>query len=299
MSKKNKVLFITNPVSGINDNKSITQTISNKLDSHGIKFDVIYTPHKGYAKDYVYHMDSALYDSILILGGDGTINEILNGILSRTDDYLPTFGFLPGGTGNSVLHDLAYLNPIVALKPLLNHRIKYIDVMTLQFKNFIEYSINILGWGLVADIAIFAEKLRFIGQSRYDIASLYHILQLKARDCTLIIDNQKYSDQYLFVLIHNTIHTGKGMKAAPKAKLDDGLIDVVMVNKDANRLQLLKLLSRLSDGSHIKSEYVQYIQAKTIQLIPGINEAVNIDGDVKYNTPVNISVLQKKLPIFY
>ena len=89
------------------------------------------------------------------------------------------------------------------------------------------------------------------------------------------------------------------MKAAPKAKLDDGLLDVVAVNKEANRFQLLQLLSRLSDGSHIKSKYVHYFQAKSIQLIPEIHESVNIDGDVKHNTPVKISVLKKKLPIFY
>ena len=299
MSQQNKVLFIINPVSGVKDNKSIAQIISNELYNHKIKFDIIYTTHQGYAKNYVYAMDSTLYNSILILGGDGTINEILNGILSRTDGYLPTFGFLPGGTGNSVLHDLEYLDPLSALSPIINQRIKHIDVMALQLKSCIEYSINILGWGLVADIACFAEKLRFIGQSRYDIASLYYILRLKSRHCMLILDNKKYNDQYLFILIHNTIHTGKGMKAAPKAKLDDGLIDVVAVNQDANRFQLLQLLSRLSDGSHIKSKYVQYFQAKSLQLIPEFHEAVNIDGDVKHNTPVTISVLEKKLPIFY
>ena len=156
-----------------------------------------------------------------------------------------------------------------------------------------------MGWGLVSDIAILAEKLRSIGQFRYNLASLYYILKLKHRDCKIIIDNQKYIDQYIFVLIQNTIHTGKGMKAAPKASLNDGLIDIILVNKEANRFQLVKLLSKLFDGSHIESKYVQYIQAKSIALIPNKNEAVNIDGDVKYNTPVKISVIEKKLPIYY
>tara|TARA_B100000029_G_scaffold512622_1_gene609793 strand:+ start:860 stop:1762 length:903 start_codon:yes stop_codon:yes gene_type:complete len=295
----NKVLFIINPVSGIKDNYAIGQAIGNQLNSHNIQFDVLYTTHAGHAKEYVHTIDANLYDSILILGGDGTINEILNGILLRLDGYLPIFGFLPGGTGNSVLHDLEYLDPITALKPVLNHKTKYIDVMALKFNNLIEYSINILGWGLVADIALFAEKLRFLGQSRYDIASLYYILKLQSRSCTLILDNKQYSDEYLFILVHNTIHTGKGMKAAPKARLDDGLIDVLVINKDVNRLQLLQLLSRLSTGSHIKSRYVKYFQVANVELIPNIDEGVNIDGDVKYITPVKISVLHKKLPIFY
>ena len=295
---KNKILFIINPVSGVKDNSVIGQTISNKLNEHSLIFKMIYTNHPGHAKEYVHTMDATLYDSILILGGDGTINEVLNGILSRTDSYLPTFGFLPGGTGNSVLHDLDFLDPIEALEPIINHRVKYIDVMSLQFNKLIEYSINILGWGLVTDIALFAEKLRFLGRSRYDIASLYYIIKLQSRLCTLVLDNQQYSDEYLFVLVHNTIHTGKGMKAAPKAKLDDGLMDVLIINKDVNRLQLLQLLSRLSNGSHITSNYVQYFQVANVELIPNIDEGVNIDGDVKHTTPVKISVLHKKLPNF-
>ena len=195
--------------------------------------------------------------------------------------------------------DLEYLDPISALQPMIHDNIKYIDVMALQFQDFVEYSINILGWGLVSDIASFAEKIRFFGQLRYDIASLYSILKLKKRDCTIIINDTKYHDKYLFILIQNTIHTGKGMKAAPKAKLDDGLIDIVLVNKEVNRFQLIQLLSKLFNGSHIKSKYVQYMQVKNIELIPAIDEAINIDGDVKHTTPVKIAVLEKKLPIYY
>ena len=171
--------------------------------------------------------------------------------------------------------------------------------MTFQFSNFIEYSINILGWGLVSDIAILAEKLRFLGSSRYNIASIYYILQFKKRLAKLIINNQEYENQYLFLLIQNTVHTGKGMQAAPKAKLDDGFLDIILVDHTINRIQLMLLLPKLFTGTHIHSKYVQYKQVKNIELIPKINEAVNIDGDVKNNTPVKISILEKKLPIYY
>jgi len=299
MLKNNHILFIVNPISGIKNNQVIAKQIIQILNDNHITVDTIYTKHKNYAKEYILNMKNPLYTSILILGGDGTINEILNGILLRKDRYLPIFGFLPGGTGNSVLHDLNYLDPISALAPILNNSIKYIDVMSLTFNHHVEYSINILGWGLVSDIAILAEKLRFIGQIRYDLASLYYIMKLKARDCQLIIDNKLYHDKYIFILIQNTIHTGKGMKAAPNAILDDGLIDIVFVNQAANRFELIKLLAKLSSGTHIQSEYVQYKQVHKIKLLPTVNEAVNIDGDVKNQTPVEVSVLSKKLPIYY
>ena len=299
MLRNNHILFIINPISGIKNNQVIAKQIIQILNDNHIVVDTIYTKYKNDAKEYVLSMNNPSYASILILGGDGTINEILNGILLRKDGYLPTFGFLPGGTGNSVLHDLNYLDPISALAPILNNTIKYIDVMSLTFKHHVEYSINILGWGLVSDIATLAEKLRFIGQMRYDIASLYYIMKLKTRDCQLVLDNQLYHDKYIFILIQNTIHTGKGMKAAPDAILDDGLIDIIFVNEAANRFELIKLLAKLSSGTHIQSEYVQYKQVHKIKLLPAVNEAVNIDGDVKNQTPVEVSVLPKKLPIYY
>ena len=297
MSNKS-FLFIVNPVSGVKDNLAISKIVLNILNQSNIDTNVIYTTHKGHAKEYITALNQPTYHSIIVLGGDGTINEVINGLLLRQDKYLPKLCFLPGGTGNSVLHDLQYLDPISALEPIFNNSIKYIDVMALQFKNFIEYSINILGWGLVSDIAILAEKLRMIGSVRYNLASLYYILKLQSRHCTINIDGKKYQDNYLFILIHNTIHTGKGMKAAPNAKLDDGFLDIVLINSDVSRLQLIQLLSKLYDGSHIDSEYVKYFPAQNIELIPKEDEAVNIDGDVKYKTPVKISVLEKKLPIY-
>ena len=98
MLNNDKILFIVNPISGVKNNRFVANTVIKVLDQHQISFDIIYTPNQGYAKTYVYNMDAKLYRSLLILGGDGTINEILNGILSREDGYLPTFGFLPGGT---------------------------------------------------------------------------------------------------------------------------------------------------------------------------------------------------------
>ena len=89
------------------------------------------------------------------------------------------------------------------------------------------------------------------------------------------------------------------MQAAPKAKLDDGLLDIILVDHTIYRIQLMLLLPKLFNGTHINSQYVQYKQIKNIELRPKINEAVNIDGDVKNNTPVKISILNKKLPIFY
>ena len=100
------------------------------------------------------------------------------------------------------------------------------------------------------------------------------------------------------ILILNTIHTGKGMKAAPNAKIDDGLIDIILLPSKISRIELLKLLPKLFTGKHILSEYVEYVTAKTIQLYPENNEILNIDGEIKSKTPVSISVIPQKFIIY-
>ena len=88
------------------------------------------------------------------------------------------------------------------------------------------------------------------------------------------------------------------MMAAPKARLNDGLLDVVIISKEISRLQLMKLLSQIFTGTHINSKYVQYHQVKQIDLQPDYNEILNIDGELKGTTPLSIEVSSKKLCIY-
>ena len=96
----------------------------------------------------------------------------------------------------------------------------------------------------------------------------------------------------------NTIHTGAGMKAAPKAKLDDGLIDLIVIRSGVRRTRLLKVLPKLFDGSHINEPEVEYYQTSTFSLIPQIDEILNIDGEILGSTPIKVSMLSNAIEIF-
>ena len=86
--------------------------------------------------------------------------------------------------------------------------------------------------------------------------------------------------------------------AAPRAKIDDGLLDIIILNKDISRLKLLKLLPLLFKGEHIKSSSVDYKTAKRIELHPKTDEILNIDGEIKNYTPISISVLKNELSFY-
>ena len=294
----NKALFIINPVSGVRNSLTIFNSIKQKFIQNKITFDTLVTEYKNHALEYLYTVDKSAYDSIFAIGGDGTYHEIINGILKRKDNYNPTLGFIPGGSGNSLMHDFNCLDPNEASDKILNLNVKKLDVMELQFADKKEYAFNILGWGMATDIGLLAEKIRWVGPSRYTVASLIEILKLNKRSATIIIDGKEYLNEYIFLLICNTIYTGNAMMAAPNARVDDGLLDVVILNKEISRIELLKLLPTLFKGEHLKSPYVDYKIAKKIELKPRNDEILNIDGEIKNYTPVKIKILKHKLSIY-
>ena len=298
MSPNSSYLLIINPVSGRKSGQKNAQLIIDYFKKHNISLTIFFTKHKGHAKQYLYNLNANLFSHLIIYGGDGTFNEVINGLLSRLDNYQPTLGFLPGGSGNSVMYHLQKLNLYEACDTIINKKVKTIDVMQIEYQNSIEYSINMLGWGMVTDIGILSESLRWLGLMRYNIASLFHIMRRKDRYAKLIIDGIDYSANYLFVLIANTKYTGKGMIVAPNASLYDNLLDLIIVENNINKIQLMKLLPQLFTGKHINSKYVTYQQVSKLQIIPNKDESLNIDGEIYGSSPVKIQISEKKLSIY-
>jgi len=296
--KTKDTLLIINPISGKQDGKSKIIFFNNYFKNGKINLDIFCTKYKGHAKEYVRNLNNQKFANIIVYGGDGTFNEVINGILYRDDQYLPKLGFLPGGSGNSVMYHLNKLCIIDACDMILKNKTKQIDVIEITYKDTTEYSINIVGWGMVTDIGNLAERMRWLGTIRYNVASLFYILNIKNRYADIVIDGISCSDNYLFVLIANTKYTGKGMMIAPNAKINDGLIDLIVVKNNINKIQLMRLLPQLFSGEHIHSKYVEYRQISELRIIPNINESLNIDGEIYGFTPVRVRVLNKKLSIY-
>ena len=293
-----KVLIIYNPVSGTKSNKAMISQLLNYYKLNNINYFLLKTEYKNHAKEFCANNSLAEYDDLIICGGDGTFNEVINGVVINKNKKNPRLGFLPGGTGNSFMHDLNAVEPNKAINKIIKNNSDTLDILKLTYNNKTIYSFNIVGWGLVTDILILAEKMRFLKSIRYNVASLFYILTAKGKKIKFIIDNNKiYNEKYLFILICNTIHTGKGMKAAPKAKFNDGQLDIVSVKSQISFFQLIKLFTKIFTGKHIHSPFVNYINAQTINLIPENNEVLNVDGDAKGGTPVKIEILKNKLSI--
>ena len=291
---------IYNPISGNGKSHYIVKYLQKDLNNNNIQYKVYKSDYSGHIKDLCLNKK---FNNFIVIGGDGTFNEAINGFMNRNNIDNITVGFLPGGTGNSFMHDLNAKSYQKAIKKILHGRSKKIDVLKLNMKSNngkqnTKYSLNIVGWGLVSDINILADKLRFLGGIRYNIASLYYIFNKKIRKAKVTIDQIIKKKNYLFVMCLNTIHTGKGMKAAPDAKLDDGLLDIIILNANISKIQLLRLLPKLFTGKHIYSKKVDYLQAKSLEINSESKDMLNIDGENKYYTPISITVIPKAINIF-
>ena len=138
--------------------------------------------------------------------------------------------------------------------------------------------------------------MRWLGSARYTVASLIKILSNPTIKAKVIANGKEVNAEFCFLFACNTRYTGKAMKMAPMASLTDGKIDFLIVKK-VSRLALLGLFPKVFSGKHMDSPLLQYIQTSHLKIETEKPEIVNIDGEIKGNTSLEILMHPRKLKI--
>jgi len=293
-----KFIVIVNPFSGKKQGSEIFNKIKKKFDSKNIDLNLITTEFPGHAEKIIKDYNLENYNGILIIGGDGTFHEIVNGVFNRRDKKKIPIGIIPGGTGNSFMLDLGITEPNVAVDKILMKKTRFIDVIKLNMGQTVKYSINLVGWGMITDIGFTAENLRWMGNARYTISAIIQIFFKNYRKAEFEVNGKKSVKDFMFVVGCNSINVGKGMRMAPKAKLDDGLMDIIVVESNISRIRLLSVLPKLFKGTHIDEPEVQYYQSNKFSLIPDNYDSLIIDGEMIGKTPILAEVIPNSIEIF-
>ena len=290
---KMKLYLFVNPYSGGGKGQAAHEAVMPPFDKAGMDLEVIQTTHSGHPKELTNTLDLNGFDGLCAIGGDGTLGEVVNGLLSREDGEQIPLGFIPGGSGNSYIRDMDMLDPVKAVENIIHGTPRKMDVVKLTFQNDLSpmYVFNIIGWGMVTDIGIQAENIRWLGESRYTLMSVVEVMKNRSYKARLLLDDKDISDEFSFVIFCNTIHTGKGMKMAPLAKLDDGLVDVVVVRHVWKRREILTMMPKIFNGSHTQHPAVEYFQVKKFSLAPEKDDILNINGEIIGSTPVKGKVI--------
>ena len=287
--------FVVNPSGGTRRGLEVLKKVKPVFAAAELQVHV--TKHAGQAAELADTLDLSDCDGLCLIGGDGTLHEIVNGLMKRKANVTVPLGIIPGGTGNSVAQHFECIDPVESARRIVAGNIQPLDVIRVRMGDEVDYCVNIVGWGAVVDINRTAEKLRDLGPSRYALAAIPNILRAKRRQAKLVIDGRENQGNFLFVAACNTKYTGKGMQLAPKANPGDGMLDLVVV-RHASRRQMLKLFQKVFDGSHIALPYVEYHQVSSFSIESKDIDCLNLDGELKGNTPVSVDVIPRALKVF-
>ncbi len=291
-----KLYLVVNPHGGKCRGNAILEKVKPIFETAEIELVIKSTRYAGHARAMINSLDLTGFDGFCAIGGDGTMHELVNGLLTRSDNKRIPIGLITGGTGNSFMHDLDCLDPIVAAKRIITGRKRKLDIARVDAAGEIIYGFNIVGWGLPTDINLLAEKMRWLGGQRYNVASLIEVLKNTRRLARISMDDRKVAGDYGFILGCNTIHTGNAMKMAPLAQIDDGLIDLIIVRK-ASRFKLLKLFTKIFKGGHVGDPVVVYHQVKEFSIVPLEDHILNIDGELVGSTPIHVKMLPGEIDV--
>ncbi len=292
MSKK--FLCTMNPKSGTHKAAKMLSALRNDFPDD--VFIVLESKSAGYFTRFIDDTILADIDAVLVLGGDGTMHDVVNALHINNKLNIPVLLF-PAGSGNAFNHDFDSLTYKKAADRLRQFRIMEIDLMQITYNDQSCISFNMIGWGLVNDISHLAEDMRWLGPARYTASSVIGLLPNPSSHLKVKLDDDiEYDEDFSFVLILNTKHTGKGMKMAPYADLQDGLMDVLLVRKTSLK-NLLVLFPSIYSGKHVNSKYLEYRQVKSISLDSDSIQQLTIDGEIKGNAPLEVRMLEQKLAI--
>ncbi|MDP3580392.1 MAG: diacylglycerol kinase family lipid kinase [Ignavibacteria bacterium] len=294
-----KVFYINNPAAHGGKGAKYFSLIKNELDKNNISYEAVETKYAGHGTELVNNLDFTKYDALVVSGGDGTLFETINGYFANKSAKRIPIGVIPIGRGNAFARDID-LHPENwkdAVKAVAVGKTKFVDVGLFKTNNKQFYFINILGFGFVTDVAKTAFKLRAMGHLSYILGVLYRTISLKEYKLKMEADGKVYERENVFAEISNTRYTGKDFFMAPAAIIDDGLLDITLLNK-LSRIRLLQALPKIFTGDHVKMNEVECFKAKHIKIETEPRKLLTPDGQLMESTPIEIECLPKAIEVF-
>ena len=286
-----KGLFIINPSSG----KQNIDSMLREICSH---VDVFYTKGKDDAKNRAAELKPGDYDFVVSVGGDGTLNEVTNGLI-LSESNIP-MAIISAGTVNDFATYMKLPQTADGFCQMIkDFQTKKVDVGRVNN----EYFINVLAAGMLTDIAykVPKDKKAVLGKMAYYLEGVKEFPKQLSQNMTLTFNSKEYSgtEDIMLFLVANSKSVGGFADAAPLASVSDGYLDVMIIKKMALLTEAPDLIFKLFQGEHPKHPSIEYFQTKELSVLPteqtaGI--AIDYDGEIlEEGLPVDISIVPEAL----
>ncbi|MBR0575751.1 diacylglycerol kinase family lipid kinase [Proteiniclasticum sp. BAD-10] len=291
-----KHLFIVNPVAGNGIALRMTDTIHKlfkelKLKYTDIDYEIVYTKEEGHATEIARRYSAKADYRIYAVGGDGTLNEVLNGMVGSGS----SLGCIPGGSGNDFIKSIVtkFDRRRILMNTVLGSE-EEIDLGEVDGR----YFINIASMGFDASVVNNVEKFKAVKLLPNKFAYLASVLDT-AKDfqdlnLRMVIDGEELDTSAFMVAIANGKYYGGGIKIAPDANIRDGLLDVILV-RNITRSKIMRFLPLAVQGKHMDLEEVTFQRAKSISLYSDEPVYVNIDGELEARREAHFSIGNQKV----
>ncbi len=299
--KVTKVHLMVNPYSGKKKGERVANQAKILLEESGIQVEEYRSSYPGHLIELAANISAADDDVFAVVGGDGSMSEVLTGRMRDAENRSPPIvAFIPAGTGNSHAYDLKIKGVEDAVSRIISGKIQQLDISRVvlteglpgnEKEQMTWYSHNLVTWGLGIDSNLIAEKMRFLGPIRYDVGIVISIMLNRRRHAKLILDGHEMDSDFTLFLIQNTQTGGSGLPLAPGASIDDGFMDIGILNR-MRRGAILKAFGLLKkEGRHVFHPEVVYHRFKSLRIETPTPSAINIDGENIGTTPMDMTVL--------
>ncbi len=284
-----------NPAAGGGRTSRLWARAKDRFARPGFHFDFAETTRRGEATELARRAALDGWPLVVAVGGDGTVNEVANGLMSAGTPT--TLGVLSSGRGNDCRRnfDLPRRFPL-ALERLVAGRDVPIDLGLAEWPDGRRwFFVNALGAGFDAAVAGRAQRARGAGTVPYLLAVLATLRAHRPAPATILLDGNVHSSgRIAAAVVANGPYYGGGMKIAPRADPRDGLLDLVLLG-DLGRAELLRWLPTVYPGWHLANPKVTAARGRVVSIEAPVPLPVHVDGEQCGETPVQVSILPAAL----
>lgn len=267
--------IIYNPTSGRELFKRHLPEVLEKLEKAGYETSCHATTGAGDATNAARIAVERKYDLVVAAGGDGTINEVVNGLAEQ--EYRPTLGIIPVGTTNDFARAIGVPRNIDgACDVIVEGNSVPIDIGRINDK----YFVNIAGGGRLTELTYeVPSKLKtMLGQLAYYLKGMEMLPSIRPTEVSIEYDGKLFEGEIMLFLVSLTNSVGGFEKLAPDSSMNDGLFDLLILKK-ANLADFIKVATLAIRGEHINDPHVLYTKANRVKVNPTEKMQINLDGE--------------------
>jgi len=292
--------FIINPVGNGGAGLRVWEAFKTAWSEPIAIEQVTFTTHSGHARELANAF--AECDIIVVAGGDGTVGEVISGIMDRPEPR-PKLGIIPCGTGNDIARNADILSLDDAIDALHGAKARSFDLIQIDRETHpgpeTRYAFLFANAGFSAIPMMKPWMKRLLGATgAYYLSTLLQALVYLPPKMEVSVDGKEFTGELFLVMAGNAEYAGGGsMRIAPDARTDDGQLNISIIQSIPKIKLITQLFSSIADGTHIKEPEVSYFTGKKITVNSEPRVPLDLDGELFGTTPATFSVCPHALKI--